>query len=91
MWSVITAQFDPAANAYTPIRHGNSYMQVISWDEAGRVDARAILSYSQSEDPRSDHFADQTRLYSQSQWLDLPFYGEDILADPALQTLTLRE
>ncbi len=91
MWSVITARFNPEANAYTPILHGNSYMQVISWDEAGRVDARAILSYSQSEDPRSEHYADQTRLYSQSQWLDLPFYEEDILADPALQTLTLRE
>lgn len=91
MWSVITSQFNPEAGAYTPILHGNSYMQVISWDEDGRVDARGILGYSQSEDPRSPHFADQTRLYSQSQWLDLPFYEEDILADPALRTLTLRE
>jgi len=91
MWSVITSQFNPEVGAYTPILHGNSYMQVISWDEDGRVDPRGILSYSQSEDPRSAHFADQTRLYSQSQWLDLPFHEEDILADPALQTLTLRE
>lgn len=91
MWSVITSQFNPEVGAYTPILHGNSYMQVIGWDEDGRVDPRGILSYSQSEDPRSAHFADQTRLYSQSQWLDLPFHEEDILADPALQTLTLRE
>jgi acyl-homoserine-lactone acylase len=91
MWSVITAQFNPEVAAYTPILHGNSYMQIISWDTDGRVDARGILSYSQSEDPRSGHFADQTRLYSQSQWIDLPFYEEDILADPALQTLTLRQ
>ncbi|MEX2332849.1 MAG: penicillin acylase family protein, partial [Pseudohongiella sp.] len=91
MWSVITSQFNAEAGAYTPILHGNSYMQVISWDEDGRVDPRGILSYSQSEDSRSPHFADQTRLYSQSQWLDLPFHEEDILADPALQTLTLRE
>lgn len=91
MWSVITSQFNPETGVYSPIRHGNSYMQVISWDEDGRVDPRAILSYSQSEDPRSPHHADQTRLYSQSQWLDLPFHEEDIVADPALQTLSLRE
>jgi acyl-homoserine-lactone acylase len=91
MWSVITAPFNEAANAYSPIIHGNSYMQVISWDDNGRVDARAILSYSQSEDPRSPHFADQTRLYAQSQWVKLPFYEEDILADPQLRTLRLQE
>tara|TARA_R110002072_G_scaffold301164_3_gene480246 strand:+ start:23958 stop:26282 length:2325 start_codon:yes stop_codon:yes gene_type:complete len=91
MWSVITSQFNPEAGAYTPILHGNSYMQVVSWDSDGRVDARGILSYSQSEDPRSPHFADQTRLYSQSQWLDLPFYEADILADPNLETLVLQE
>jgi acyl-homoserine-lactone acylase len=91
MWSVITAQFQQDQGAYSPITHGNSYIQVIGWDADGRVDARAILTYSQSEDPRSAHFADQTRLYSQSQWLRLPFYEEDILADPNLLTLVLNE
>lgn len=91
MWSVITSQFNAEQQAYTPILHGNSYMQVISWGQDGRVDPRAILSYSQSEDPRSPHFADQTRLYSQSQWLELPFHEEDILADPNLRSLRLQE
>lgn len=91
MWSVITSQYNAEQQGYTPIVHGNSYMQVISWDENGRVDPRAILSYSQSEDPRSPHFADQTHLYSQSQWLELPFYEEEILADPNLLTLRLQE
>ncbi len=90
MWSVITTQMQPQ-QGYTPILHGNSYMQVISWEEDGRVDPQAILSYSQSEDPASPHFADQTELYSQGEWLQLPFYEEDILADPNLITLTLRE
>jgi acyl-homoserine-lactone acylase len=90
MWSVITAQLRPGVG-YSPILHGNSYMQVIGWDDNGRVDARAILSYSQSEDPASPHFADQTRLYAQSQWIKLPFYEEDIVADPNLVTLVLQE
>ena len=91
MWSVITSRFNPEAGAYTPILHGNSYMQVVSWDADGRVNPTGILSYSQSEDPRSPHFADQTRLYSQSMWLDLPFHEADILADPELRTLRLQE
>jgi acyl-homoserine-lactone acylase len=91
MWSVITSQYNAEQQAYTPILHGNSYMQVVSWGQDGRVDPRAILSYSQSEDPRSPHFADQTRLYSQSQWLELPFHEEDILADPNLRSLRLQE
>jgi len=90
MWSVITSQFRPDVG-YSPILHGNSYIQVVGWDENGRVDARAILTYSQSEDPRSPHFADQTRLYSQSQWIQLPFYEEDIAADPNLVSLLLEE
>ena len=91
MWSVITSRFNPEAGAYTPILHGNSYMQVVSWDADGQVNPTGILSYSQSEDPRSPHFADQTRLYSQSMWLDLPFHEADILADPELRTLRLQE
>lgn len=90
MWSVITTQLRPGVG-YSPVRHGNSYMQVVSWHDDGRVDARAILSYSQSENPSSPHFADQTHLYSQSQWIQLPFYEEDIAADPNLVTRILRE
>jgi len=90
MWSMIVSQLQPEVG-YTPIVHGNSYIQVVSWDENDRVDARAILTYSQSDNPDSPHFGDQTRLYSQGEWIRLPFYEEDILADPNLVTLTLQE
>lgn len=90
MWSMIVSQLQPEIG-YTPIVHGNSYIQVVSWDENDRVDARAILTYSQSDNPDSPHFADQTRLYSQGEWIHLPFYEEEILSDPGLVTMTLRE
>ncbi len=78
-------------SGYTPVVHGNSYIQVVGWDEQGRVDPRAILTYSQSEDPASPHYADQTRLYARGEWLRLPFTEEEIAADPDLQTLVLGE
>lgn len=90
MWSVIIASLQEEAG-YTPILHGNSYIQVIGWDEDGQVDPRAILTYSQSDNPASPHYADQTRLYAQGEWLRLPFTEEEIATDPDLETLVLRE
>lgn len=52
--------------------HGSSYIQVVGFDDSGPV-ADAILSYSESPDPASPHYADQTRAYSAKQWQRLPF------------------
>ena len=62
---------------YSNIRSGNSYIQAVSWDETDCPDANAILTYSQSTDPASDNYADATRLYSESGWIDMPFCEVD--------------
>jgi acyl-homoserine-lactone acylase len=90
MWSVISATLRPDVG-YSPIRSGNSYVQVISWDAAGNLDPRAILTYSQSPEPESPHYADMTRLYSRGEWVQLPFSDDQINADPELVTLSLAE
>ena len=56
--------------------------------EGGPV-AEAVLSYSQSTDPASPHYADQTRLYSESKYRRVLFSEADILADPNLKTTEL--
>jgi acyl-homoserine-lactone acylase len=89
MWSVITTELKK--DGYTPIITGNSYIQVIGWNADGTIDARGILTYSQSEDPASPHSADFTKLYSAGQWATLPFYEKDIAADKNLKTLRLRQ
>jgi len=58
-------------------RHGTSYIQIVGFDDAGPV-ADAILSYSQSSNPASPHFADQTRAYAAKQWQRLPFHADEI-------------
>jgi acyl-homoserine-lactone acylase len=72
MFSVITSDLIPG-EGYSAIRHGNSYIQAITWDESDCPNAYAILTYSQSTDPASDHYADATRLYSNGGWIDMPF------------------
>ena len=76
---------------YSPIIAGNSYVQVVSWDEEGNLDARGMLTYSQSPEADSPHYSDLTELYSRNQWIRFPFSEEEIAADPNLKTLTLSE
>jgi len=76
---------------YTPIKHGNSFIQVISWDGDGKLDPRGMLTYSQSQEPESDHYDDLTRLYSDGQWIRFPFSDADIQADTELSVLELLE
>jgi acyl-homoserine-lactone acylase len=63
--------------------HGTSYIQIVGFDDAGPV-VDAILSYSQSTDPASAHFTDQTNAYAAKAWHRLPFHADDIAA----QTIT---
>ncbi|QIQ88018.1 MAG: penicillin acylase family protein [Erythrobacter sp.] len=70
--------------------HGSSYIQIVGFDEDGPV-ADAILTYSQSTNPASPHFDDQTRLFSDKQWVRLPFDEEEIAAEAIGETITLSE
>jgi acyl-homoserine-lactone acylase len=71
-------------------RHGSSYIQVVSFDETGPI-ADAILSYSQSTDPASPYFADQTRNYATKTWSRLPFTPAQIAAARVGDEVKLRE
>ncbi len=79
----------PVPTGLTPV-HGSSYVQVVGFDEFGPV-ADAVLSYSQSTDPASPHFGDQTREYSTKHWHRLPFTAAAIAADAAGPTLVISE
>ena len=48
------------------------------------VDARTILTYSQSTNPNSPYFADQTRMFSNKEWVDEAYCEDEIAADPNL-------
>jgi acyl-homoserine-lactone acylase len=71
-------------------RHGSSYIQVVSFDEVGPI-ADAILSYSQSTDPASPYFADQTRDYGTKTWNRLPFTAVQIAAARVGDEVKLRD
>ena len=63
-----------------PVSYGSSHIQAVAFTDEG-VDASTILTYSQSSDPTSAHQDDQTRLWSDEQWVDVAFTEEEIAAD----------
>lgn len=76
---------------YVNPRAGNSYIQVVTWDDSECPIADVILVPSQSTDPESPWFADQTKLYSNKEWVRWRFCEEDIAANQIGETLTIRE
>ena len=57
--------------------HGSSFIMALNFTEDG-PEAQAILSYSQSGDPESPHFSDQTQLYTDERWRSIHFKTADI-------------
>ncbi|MBV9213701.1 MAG: penicillin acylase family protein [Actinobacteria bacterium] len=87
-FNVMTEPFDPQ-RGYPDVKHGSSNVFVARL--TGRCpDVHTIQTYSQSPDPTSPYYADQTRMYSAKRWIRFRFCKRDILADPAL-TITRLE
>lgn len=71
-FSAVSATLRKGVGFTDPLNPSNSYIQVVGFGKAGPV-ADAVLASSQSADPASPFYADQTRLYSDKQWVRLPF------------------
>jgi acyl-homoserine-lactone acylase len=80
---------DKVTGGLTPV-HGTSYLQVVSFDETGVI-ADSNLSYSQSTDPASSWYGDQTRDYSTKTWTRLPFTPAEVRAAAIGPIARLRE
>jgi acyl-homoserine-lactone acylase len=78
----------PGGDGKLEVIYGTSYIQTVSFDRDGpRV--QAMLAYSQSTDPASKHYADQTERFSKKEWITQPYTEAQIKADPAFSTMTV--
>ena len=78
-YSALHATLTPHVGYTDPMQPSNSYIQVVTFDAKGPI-ADAILASSQTDDPDSPYFDDQTWAYSRQQWTRLPFTQEAIKA-----------
>ncbi|GAA2473134.1 penicillin acylase family protein [Streptomyces longisporus] len=91
VWNVIEPTWDAASGAYTQVPFGSSHLQAVGWDGSGCPVARTLLTYSQSSNPNSPHYSDQTRLLSGGKWVTARFCEKDVLSSPALRVLRVSE
>lgn len=81
-FNVITAPRVPEVG-YPNIEHGTSYVMAVRLTKKGPR-GRQILSFSQSTNPNSPWFADQTQLYSRKGWDTIKYTNRQIKDDPNL-------
>ena len=87
-FNVITTSRD-ASGRYDPFT-GSSFVMVAGFDRKGRPHGKAILTYSQSENPRSPLSSDQTKLFSAKRFLPMRFTERQIKADPSYRRVVVR-
>ena len=75
---------------YPEIEDGSSFIMIMAFTDQGPI-SRALVTYSQSVNTQSPHYADQTRLYSRKQWVPMLYREADILADPELLVTELSQ
>lgn len=80
----------PLGDGRYDVAFGSSAVWTISF-EGDAPRAEGFLSYSQSSNPASPHYADQTERFARKQWIVYPFTEAAIAADPKLTRKTLSE
>ena len=76
-FNAIYATFDPG-KGFEPIQEGSSYVQAVTWHDSPCPDARTILTYSLSTNPRSPFFDDQTAMFGRKRWVHERFCSADV-------------
>jgi acyl-homoserine-lactone acylase len=67
---------------------GSSYIQVVTWSTGNSCpEAATLLTYSESDNPDSPYYADQTELFSHGQWVTAYFCQAQVAAH-AVSTTT---
>lgn len=61
----------------TDLRLGDSYIHAVTLAPSGPV-GRFLVTYSQSTNPASPHFADMTATFSRQGWLDVAFSRDEV-------------
>lgn len=79
IFNYLLAPLDTATATYPDTTYGASFVMAAELTPEGPR-SRTILTYSQSTNRTSPHFADQTRLYSTKTWVETKFTEADVIA-----------
>ena len=80
---------DTPGFAYGQTRYGSSTVQMTRLSQDG-IKGKWLLTYSQSENPSSEHWDDQTKQFSQSKFIPMAYTEGQIKRDPNLEVTKLK-
>ncbi|MFC4291205.1 penicillin acylase family protein [Sphingorhabdus arenilitoris] len=73
--------WDPQDNGQMRVRHGDSFIMLVTWDSNGKVESRSLQPYGAATNrPASPHYTDQMQLFSQKRYKPVHFAWEDAVA-----------
>jgi len=88
-FNAIWTTFAPGQGV-SSITGGSSFVQAISWNSGPCPIGGSILTYSESDNPASSHFDDQTKLFSRKQWVPDTFCQAAVLRNTKSTTVLER-
>ena len=88
-FNVINAVFAPGTG-YPDVVSGSSFVMAVSLGR-GAPSGRLILTYSQSSNPNSPYYGDQTRLFSVKGWDTIKYTAAQLAADRNVRTYVVSE
>lgn len=72
-----------SGKGYPNVNYGSSFIQAVQFTDGCPV-GKSLLTYSESTNPDSPHFSDQTYLFSAKRWKPMLYCEDEIEADPNL-------
>ncbi|MFH8368459.1 penicillin acylase family protein [Streptomyces sp. NPDC018031] len=91
VWNMLVPVWDARQGGYHEVVHGSSYIQAVGFDGSRCPVAYTLLTYSQSSNPASPHYSDQTELYSAGRMVKERFCEKDIRDAPNLRVVRVGE
>ncbi|MBS0253813.1 MAG: acylase [Proteobacteria bacterium] len=75
------ATWEPLDHGRQRVKHGDSFIMVIDWDQAGKVTSRSVQPYGAATTrPDSPHYTDQMALFESHRFKPVHFDWNDALA-----------
>jgi acyl-homoserine-lactone acylase len=81
---------EPIGGGLRDVTYGTSTVITVSFETNPPI-TQGWLTYSQSTNPASPHFADQTERFSRKEWITFPYTQSQIQADPNYSSTQLHQ
>lgn len=89
-YAAIGSSFPTPSSRQSVVTGGTSIVMFTELQAGHEPVAKGLLAYSQSEDPTSPYYEDQTQRFSKNEWITLPWTPASVAEDAIAPTLHLK-